>query len=289
MLVGTLGFVAAVCLTGSGPAAPEGPVVHEWGAFTNFSAPAAGPAEAEAAPPRLPSIPVPDMPVLKRTVLDGGLIVEDMKLGGGYEAGAGGAVVAHYHGVLKSNPSVVFDSSYNRGEPLGLPLARSIPGWQKGVPGMKVGGIRRLIVPAAMAYGEKSPSAEVPANSDLVFTIELVDVLRVEDVKVGEGEETAASECVAITAYTITDRDGMVVEKHDAGNPYIWVPGEYQAMALGLEGMKRGGKRRIMVPAAFNQSSARFAPSRPANEPVTIEVELLNMKNIPPAAKADGC
>jgi len=246
---------------------------------------------AQAAAPK--GIPVPDMPVLTTTKLEGGLIVEDMKVGQGYEIKPGDAVVAHYHGTLRVDPNTVFDSSFSRGEPLGFPLAAVIPGWQKGVPGMKIGGVRRLIVPAAMAYGEGSPSPAIPPNSDLVFVIALVDVLGVEDLKVGAGDMTATSRCVAITAYTITDKDGKVIEKHDASDPYIWIPNEYAPISLGIQGMKLGGKRRIKVPAAFNQFNADFAresgPARPANVLVTIEVELLKMRNIPIGSKTPGC
>jgi FKBP-type peptidyl-prolyl cis-trans isomerase len=62
------------------------------------------------------------------------------------------------------------------GRPATFPLSHVIEGWQKGVPGMKVGGTRRLIIPAAQAYGSSSPSASIPPNSDLVFDIELVSV-----------------------------------------------------------------------------------------------------------------
>ena len=233
-------------------------------------------------------IPVPNMPVVKTTELDGDLITEDMKIGDGYEVKPGGIVVAHYHGTLQADPTVVFDSSFERGESLGFPLAGVIPGWQKGVPGMKVGGIRRLTIPAALAYGERSPSPLVPPNSDLVFVIQLVDVMQIEELQVGEGEP-AKARFVALTAYTITDQNGNVIEKHDASDPYIWVRGEYQAMALGLEGMKRGGKRKITVPAALNRTDSRFGKARPENVPVTIEVELLNLRNVPPDLDAPGC
>jgi FKBP-type peptidyl-prolyl cis-trans isomerase len=248
-------------------------------------------AVARAEPAASKSIPVPAMAVLRRTELEGGLIVEDMKLGEGYEVKTGGAVVAHYHGTLKAEPTKVFDSSFTRGEPAAVRLAGAFPGWQSGIPGMRVGGIRRLTVPAAMARGAKLFGAAIPADSDLVFVIELVDALRVEDVKVGEAELTAGPRCVAITAYSITDKDGKVVEKHDARNPYIWVADEYRAMALGLEGMKVGGKRRVYVPAALNEANPKFESTRPEKVPVTIEVELLNLKNVPPAPAAtdDGC
>ena len=63
------------------------------------------------------------------------------------------------------------------GRPITFPLNGVIQGWQDGVPGMKVGGTRRLLIPAAQAYGSASPSPSIPANSDLVFDIELVEIV----------------------------------------------------------------------------------------------------------------
>lgn len=57
-------------------------------------------------------------------------------------------------------------------------LDQVIAGWTQGVPGMRVGGTRRLIIPAALAYGSESPAKNIPANSDLVFDIDLVIVLQ---------------------------------------------------------------------------------------------------------------
>jgi peptidylprolyl isomerase len=67
----------------------------------------------------------------------------------------------------------IFQSSKDMGRPATFGLNQVIAGWTQGVPGMKVGGTRRLIIPAAQAYGSSSPSANIPANSDLVFDIEL--------------------------------------------------------------------------------------------------------------------
>lgn len=103
------------------------------------------------------------------------LKIEDLKVGDGEEAKAGDTVTAHYKGTI-AQTGVKFDSSYDRGEPATFPLDQVIVGWQEGIPGMKVGGKRRLIIPAAQAYGQQSPSADIPANSDLVFEVELLGI-----------------------------------------------------------------------------------------------------------------
>ncbi len=237
---------------------------------------------APVVPPAPKGLPVPNLPVIERKELEGGLVAEDMKIGEGYEVKAGGSVVAHYHGTLKADPSKVFDSSFTRGEPIAFPLAGVIEGWQKGVPGMKIGGIRKLTVPAAMAYGDRSPSADIPANSDLVFVIELVDALRSEDVKVGEGEPTS-SQTVAVINYVIKDKDGKELEKSAPGKPYILFPGENQGLSMGLEGMKAGGKRVISIPAQMNKNVPGLPESaaRANDVAVSWEVELVHFRNLP--------
>lgn len=242
---------------------------------------AAAQKQAAAAQPAAPKgLEVPSLPIVKKTELEGGLIIEDMKIGEGYEVKEGGAVVAHYHGTLKDGGKT-FDSSFERGEPIAFPLAGVIAGWQKGVPGMKVGGIRKLTIPAAMGYGERGAGADIPPNADLVFVIELVDALQVEDVAIGTGEE-AGLQVVAVTTHTISDTSGKVLEKVEAASPYIWLPGEYQPMQFGLDGMKVGGKRKLTVPKQMNPATPEQPgmKSHPNDQAVVIEFELVQVRNL---------
>lgn len=229
-------------------------------------------------PSRPTPIPVPDGPVVKKSEPAPGLVAEDLKIGEGAEIKPGAAVVAHYHGTLKADGKV-FDSSFQRGEPIAIPLSNVIKGWQLGVPGMKIGGVRRLTIPAALGYGERGAGGDIPPNADLVFTIQIVDALLVEDLKEGQGE-AASDQCLAVTTYTISDKEGKVVERSESGRPYVWLPGEYQAIDAGVEGMKVGGKRRLTVPAQFNVTAPQLAGSRPQNVPVTIELELVALRNL---------
>lgn len=84
-------------------------------------------------------------------------------------------ITAHYTGALCKD-GTIFQSSHDFGKPITFGLNQVIAGWSKGVPGMKVGGTRRLIIPSAMAYGSVRASANIPANSDLIFDIELVSL-----------------------------------------------------------------------------------------------------------------
>jgi FKBP-type peptidyl-prolyl cis-trans isomerase len=122
-------------------------------------------------------------PQLEGTTLTGFTPVQDVKEleildtveGTGDEVQPGATITAHYTGALCAN-GVIFQSSHDIGRPITFPLNGVIKGWQHGVPGMKVGGTRRLIIPADMAYGSSSPAPNIPANSDLVFDIELVEI-----------------------------------------------------------------------------------------------------------------
>ena len=96
--------------------------------------------------------------------------------GDGAEVHPGATITAHYTGALCKN-GVIFQSSHDMGRPITFPLNGVIQGWQDGVPGMKVGGTRRVIIPAALGYGSASPSPSIPPNSDLVFDIELVEIV----------------------------------------------------------------------------------------------------------------
>lgn len=98
----------------------------------------------------------------------------DLTVGTGTEAKAGDLVTIHYKGTL-AQTGVKFDSSYDKGEPITCKLTDFIQGWQQGIPGMKVGGKRRLIIPASLGYGSQAMSS-IPANSDLVFEVELLGV-----------------------------------------------------------------------------------------------------------------
>lgn len=103
------------------------------------------------------------------------LEIIDKEVGTGDEVQPGATITAHYTGALCKN-GVIFQSSHDFGQPISFGLDQVIKGWTDGVPGMKVGGWRRLFIPAEQAYGERSPSPNIPAGSDLVFDIELMSI-----------------------------------------------------------------------------------------------------------------
>lgn len=105
----------------------------------------------------------------------GELEIIDVEVGTGEEVKPGATITAHYTGALCRN-GIIFQSSHDMGHAITFGLDQVISGWTQGVPGMKVGGTRRLTIPAAIAYGERSPASNIPAGSDLVFDIELVAI-----------------------------------------------------------------------------------------------------------------
>lgn len=121
----------------------------------------------------LPTTDGPPPTDIEGTVTDSGMTIIDITVGDGDEAPSGVSVTVHYSGWL--DDGTVFDSSVTRGEPATFPLDQVIAGWTEGIPGMKIGGIRRLIIPPELAYGETDRSG-IPPNSTLTFDVELVAI-----------------------------------------------------------------------------------------------------------------
>jgi peptidylprolyl isomerase len=108
------------------------------------------------------------------------LRIEDLQLGSGKEAVKGALITTQYRGWLEDGSE--FDSSYSRGKPFQCVIGtrRVIQGWDLGLMGMRVGGKRKLWVPAHLGYGERQVGS-IPPNSNLVFEIELLEVLTRDD------------------------------------------------------------------------------------------------------------
>ncbi len=110
-----------------------------------------------------PVASVPELQIIDRVEGTGPVVPENA------------TITAHYTGALCSD-GTIFQSSHDFGQPVTFGLNQVIAGWTKGVPGMKVGGTRRLVIPSNLAYGSARASASIPPNSDLVFDIELVSL-----------------------------------------------------------------------------------------------------------------
>jgi FKBP-type peptidyl-prolyl cis-trans isomerase len=286
--------------------------------------PSAGDAKSASAPtpaaakqpeaPQYPVDPVFEGKPISTNTLPGGLIVEDFALGTGEEAKPGAEVSVHYVGTLADG--TMFDTSYKRQRPFTFTIGegRVIKGWDQGVPGMKVGGKRRLTVPAELAYGERK-KGKIPPNSQLTFTIELVESvpplpppkdataftgeplrrtelergLVLEDYADGEGRVAAAGDKVSMH-YTGTLDDGTVFDSSvPRKKPLTFVLGTKMVIEgwdLGIAGMKVGGLRKLIIPAELAYGD-RGKGKIPANSRLTFTVELMAVKDAPaqPAAR----
>ena len=118
-----------------------------------------------------PEVTIPDTPAPTE------LLIEDITVGDGDAATPGTTVEVHYVGVSYSNGRQ-FDASWDRGDTLDFRLGAGqvIPGWDRGVDGMKVGGQRRLTIPPDLAYGSQGAGGVIGPNETLVFVVDLVAV-----------------------------------------------------------------------------------------------------------------
>ena len=136
--------------------------------------------------------------------IEPGLSYVDSTLGEGEAVGPDSFVLVHYTGWYEApgDSLVKFDSSVDRGEPIAFPLGRNyvILGWEKGVPGMAVGGKRKLRISPELAYGEQGRPPLIPGNATLIFDIEImglptVDVTVLED---GDGPQAEVGDRLSV-------------------------------------------------------------------------------------------
>jgi peptidylprolyl isomerase len=237
-------------------------------------------------------------------------------------AQAGKSITVHYTGWLydasKDNKKGgKFDSSVDRGQPINIVLGTGqvIAGWEQGLVGMKVGGKRTLVIPANLAYGSSARDAQkdasgnvlkdpsgvpyvgIPANSALVFEIELISVNSVvppvdvtplvkTDLLVGTGAEAVAGKALTVN-YTgwlyKKGADGSKGDQFDSSTgrgPFAFTLGAGKVIKgwdLGVVGMKVGGKRSLIIPPDLAYG-ANAVGSIPANSTLVFEIELLTVQ-----------
>jgi peptidylprolyl isomerase len=212
------------------------------------------------------------------------VVIEDVIVGDGAEAEAADTVEVQYVGMLTDGTE--FDSSWDRGTPATFPLDGVITGWGEGLVGMKEGGRRTLVIPAEKGYGDTGTSdGSIPPGATLVFVVDLISVQKpapagadvtsvtddlttkpeievtpadaptevvVEDIVVGDGDAVVAADDPRIEAHYVAYlTDGTEVDSSWEGETPIeanlsqLVPG----WSEGLDGMKVGGRRVIVLPA----------------------------------------
>jgi peptidylprolyl isomerase len=163
-----LGAGVAACGSSKAPGVELAPGGGATATTTSATSTATSTVPLPAALKTKPKVVVPTGPPPKQVV------VKDLIKGTGPVAKTGSTVTVQYVGVLYKGGKQ-FDASWNdgSGQPVALPLTGVIKGWQQGIPGMRVGGRRLLIIPASLGYGAAGSPPTIPANAALVFVIDL--------------------------------------------------------------------------------------------------------------------
>lgn len=202
------------------------------------------PEVAEAAPEKA-------KPISERKT-ESGLTIATMKEGKGEAVQSGDFVSVHYVGTLTSDGSK-FDSSRDRGEPaeFRIGVGQVIPGWDEGLIGMKPGEVRQLTIPSNLAYGERS-TGKIPANSELHFDIELMEVhpgIRTKTTEAGEGAAAETGDLITLThtlSFQVGDKPVTIPAEKTMQYP-LGRGSLIQGLEAGLEGIKAGETREIAV------------------------------------------
>jgi len=212
----------------------------------------------------------------------------DTKVGKGEAIAEGDIVVLHYVGKLGDGTE--FDSNQGEDKPpfafqVGAP--GTVPGWSKGIIGMKKGGEREVNIPYELGYGEQGSPPRIPAKADLYFTIQVIDVVKknaldvfdFKDLKVGTGPVVKKGSRVKIS-FVASYANKFVFDTTEKRGPEEFVVGAGDVIPgidAGVVGMKMGGKRSLWLPPALLHT-AGGGMSIEMNQPATFEITLLDVK-----------
>lgn len=215
------------------------------------------------------------------------LQIVDTLVGTGEAVKKGDRVRVHYTGRLMDGK--VFDSSIPRGQAFEFDVGQGqvIRGWDEGLLGMKKGGKRTLTIPSEMGYGSRGVGP-IPPNADLVFDIELLEIvevppegeLQIEEVAEGDGPVAENGKIVRVH-YIGRLTDGSIFdESHSRGEPIEFPLGAgmvIQGWELGLAGMKKGGKRRLTIPYNLAYGASGYPGVIPPYATLVFDVELVDV------------
>ncbi len=238
---------------------------------------------------------LPDLEAKEWTKQKSGLEIWEVKEGKGDAVKAGAKVKVHYTGWLTNGD--IFDSSVVRKEPIEFGLDGVIKGWQEGIPGMKVGGVRRLRIPAELAYGNRKVGS-IPPGSTLIFEVEMLESaskpelpdlkakewkkadggLEIWDVKEGDGAAVKPGATVTVH-YTGWLTNGKQFDSSFGGKPISFSLDEViKGWGQGIPGMKPGGIRRLKIPSDLGygkRGAGEDGEDIPPDSTLVFEVQLL--------------
>jgi peptidylprolyl isomerase len=231
------------------------------------------------------------------TTTPSGLQYDDVVQGTGATAQSGQSVTVHYTGWLHDAAAPngrgrKFDSSKDRGDPFEFDLDAGmvIRGWDEGVQGMQVGGTRVLTIPPELGYGARGAGGVIPPNATLVFEVELLPTperpsLQMTDVVQGTGATAEAGQSVTVhyTGWLFDEsapqqRGRKFDSSKDRGDPFEFDLGAgmvIQGWDQGVQGMKVGGTRVLVIPAHLGYGARGAGGVIPPNATLVFEVDLL--------------
>jgi peptidylprolyl isomerase len=239
------------------------------------------------------------------TKTESGLEYLDVKEGTGESPANGRTCVVHYTGWLWNHDTKVKgkkfdtskerdDSSVDRGVPytFHLGVGEVIKGWDEGISTMKTGGKRELLIPAALAFGERGAGGVVPPNATLFYEIELLEIwektesgLEYFDVKEGTGAQPRTGQICLIHYAGWLWRSNAKAKKFDSTvdreEPYSFSLGSDEVLKgrdEGVSTMKVGGKRKLLIPAKLAYGDAGSGKDIPPSSTLYFEIELLRVK-----------
>ncbi|MBX0330621.1 FKBP-type peptidyl-prolyl cis-trans isomerase [Oscillochloris sp. ZM17-4] len=232
-----------------------------------------------------------------------GLTYIEIAPGAGDAPKTGDVVSVHYRGTLADGK--VFDSSYERGQPIQFALGRGmvIPGWDEGIGLMRKGGKAKLIIPPNLGYGAQGAGGVIPPNATLTFEVELVDIqagppeapaqvddsqytttpsgLKYYDFEVGSGAEATAGK-TAVVHYTGWLTDGTMFDSSlNRGDTFPFQVGAGRVIKgwdEGVAGMRVGGRRQLVVPSSLGYGANGAGGVIPPNATLIFEVELVDVQ-----------
>ena len=238
--------------------------------------------------------------VTKEDLVIGNGMLQGIKVGDGKATVAQGDLVSlEYTGKLFDG--TMFDTNLpgsklngqpnKHAKPLAFYVGRQsvVPGLEQGVIGMKIGGKRKIGIPAALAYGNRDNDV-IPANSDLQFEVTLLDIVKpgeegvfdFKDLGAGSGRAIKKGDTVQID-YTVKLADGTVVDTSKGKAPGEFTIGEvpprvYSGLEQGVMGMKKGGERLLRIPPHIAYGTKKIPGDKvPPNSTLIVQVKILEV------------